>query len=227
MSYSVYCHLNKTNGKMYFGQTICEPKSRWGSNGIRYRVNEPFWLDIQKYGWDGFEHIVLYDSLTSELANYFEKMLISDFNTTDNDYGYNHEEGGVGGYSVLSDVREKISDTLKDWYKTPGNEHPMQGKHHTDETKQKMRQAKLGRHLSEEHKKKIGLSSRGRNIGRKASEETRLKQSVAKKGKVWVTNDQETKLILPSEVDNYLAKGYRLGFKKNNNKGEQNYDSKR
>ncbi len=213
MSYAVYVHLNKTNGKMYFGQTICEPKSRWGSNGARYRVNAPFWSDIKKYGWAGFEHIVLYNNLTRELADYFERMLIEDFNTTDSDYGYNHEEGGVGGYSVLEEVRGRISETLKAYCREPDYVHPMQGKHHSDEAKQKMRQAKLGRHLSEEQKKKISLSCKGKNVGRKASAETRFNLSKAQQGRVWVTNDQERKHIFPSEVSDYLAKGYRLGFK--------------
>lgn len=39
---------------------------------------------------------------------------------------------------------------------------PFKGKQHTAETKQKMRNAKLGRSLTEEHKKKIGLSNKGK-----------------------------------------------------------------
>ena len=39
---------------------------------------------------------------------------------------------------------------------------PFKGKQHTAETKQKMRNAKLGRSLTKEQKKKIGLSNKGK-----------------------------------------------------------------
>jgi hypothetical protein len=55
------------------------------------------------------------------------------------------------------------------------------GKSYTPETLEKMRQAKLGKKLSEEHKAKIGAASRGRKIG-PMSLETRQKLSAARKG---------------------------------------------
>jgi hypothetical protein len=62
-----------------------------------------------------------------------------------------------------------------------GKEHPFFGKVHLDETKQKMRLAKLGKPFphSAEHNKKIGLAQRGR----KFTEEHKAKLSLAKLGK--------------------------------------------
>jgi hypothetical protein len=48
----------------------------------------------------------------------------------------------------------------------------------TEETREKMRQAKIGKKLSSEHKEKVRLAS----IGRKTSEETKRKISEAKRG---------------------------------------------
>lgn len=45
---------------------------------------------------------------------------------------------------------------------------PFKGKHHSPKTLEKLRLAKLGRHLSEEQKKKIGVANKGKGrIGKK------------------------------------------------------------
>ena len=54
MSFLVYKHTNKENGKVYIGITSQEPKRRW-QNGAGY-YGTYFYYAIQKYGWDGFEH---------------------------------------------------------------------------------------------------------------------------------------------------------------------------
>lgn len=43
-----------------------------------------------------------------------------------------------------------------------GKNHPMFGKHHTEETKKKMRKTKIGKVLSEETKRKIGKANKGK-----------------------------------------------------------------
>ncbi len=55
------------------------------------------------------------------------------------------------------------------------------GKKHSDKTKEEMSKSRKGRKLTEETKRKIGLKSKGNthNLGRKASEETKLRQSNA------------------------------------------------
>lgn len=66
---------------------------------------------------------------------------------------------------------KKISNGAK------GNQN-MLGKHHSNETKRKLSQSHTGKKLSEEHKKAIALS----NTGGKRSEETKLKMSQAQLG---------------------------------------------
>ncbi|MCK5375395.1 MAG: hypothetical protein KAJ40_08920, partial [Alphaproteobacteria bacterium] len=80
---------------------------------------------------------------------------------------------------------------------------PMQGKHHSEETKEKIRQGNLGKTVSAETRANIGAASKGRipsdetrakisvaqigdknhMYGKKASQETKRKQSEAKSGK--------------------------------------------
>ena len=67
-NYTIYIHKNKINNKVYIGQTSQNPKKRW-DNGRGYQSSPKFYNAILKYGWDNFEHIILYTNLTLEQAN--------------------------------------------------------------------------------------------------------------------------------------------------------------
>ena len=85
--YYVYVHKNKINGKVYVGQTSRAPQDRW-DNGKGYKT-QMFYRAIQKYGWDNFEHIILNTVETVEEALSLETYWIKQFNSIDQQYGYN------------------------------------------------------------------------------------------------------------------------------------------
>lgn len=87
MSFLVYKHTNKENGKVYIGITSQEPKRRW-QNGAGY-YGTYFYNAIQKYGWDGFEHEILLDGLTKEQAEEIETDLIAKYGSANRENGYN------------------------------------------------------------------------------------------------------------------------------------------
>ena len=93
MAYTVYCHENKSNGKLYFGITKTSTRRRW-SKGNGYKEQRVFGRAIEKYGWDGFEHIILYTGLSEDEAKQMEIDLIREFKTQDHRYGYNITAGG-------------------------------------------------------------------------------------------------------------------------------------
>lgn len=124
--YVLYEHRNKINGKRYIGITNNTMK-RWCANGKRYENCPHFWAAIQKYGWDSFEHNVLIYDLTREEASKLEIYYIEKYRTREKAYGYNVTVGGVNPPSML-------------------------GKHHSKETREKMRNSALGRKISEEQK---------------------------------------------------------------------------
>lgn len=107
-NYCIYIHTNKTNGKLYIGQTCQAPERRW-RKGQGYKNSTHFYSAIQKYGWDGFEHEVIASNLTQDEANNFEELLINKLNTTNSAFGYNLQRGG-SNHSVTEEVRQKISD---------------------------------------------------------------------------------------------------------------------
>lgn len=98
--YTVYQHKNKINGKRYFGITSRKPEERWGCNGRNYKSSPHFYSAIQKYGWDNFEHLILYEELTKEEACSKEKELIKQYDATNRNLGYNSTTGGRNIYNV-------------------------------------------------------------------------------------------------------------------------------
>lgn len=94
-TYTVYKHTNKVNGKVYIGITINEPSVRWGKNGCGYS-KQFFGKAIRKYGWDNFEHEILFENLSHEEANNREIELIQYYKSSDIKYGYNIASGGSG-----------------------------------------------------------------------------------------------------------------------------------
>lgn len=163
MNYTIYCHRNKINNKAYIGQTSCVPYTRrWSGShvsGHPYKKCRHFQNAIEKYGWDNFEHFVLMDKLTEDEANYYEELLISLFDTTNPKIGYNIAKGG-NNHTHSEETKELISKNHADFRK---EKHPLWGKHHSKETKEKIRQKRLGTHVSEETKKKISEATKGKN----------------------------------------------------------------
>lgn len=108
--YIIYCHTNKINGKKYIGQTNTTPARRWGKNGSEYisKGNEHFKNAILKYGWDNFEHDILFFDLNKEQANQKEKELIKQYKTKNPKYGYNKTSGGSNANTLTDAQKEKL-----------------------------------------------------------------------------------------------------------------------
>lgn len=126
----VYCHKNIQNGKEYIGITN-DVKRRWSANGAHYKDSPKFWNAILKYGWDSFEHIILYDALSRNEAREKEIEIIKARDSVSG--GYNISAGGdippvfYGesnhnyGKHFSDEVRQKMSDKHADF---KGGKHP-------------------------------------------------------------------------------------------------------
>lgn len=186
-------------GHYYFGQHTTSNLND-GYAGSGRKITDYY----KKYG--KIEHqtyikeiIAFYNNL-DELNN-AEAELIGDKYDTDN-MCLNLKAGG--NRSLLSAESVKLFSEVK-----KGNNHPMYGKHHSEETRHKMSEAKkgdknylYGKHLSEETKKKLSESHKGRVTwikGKHLSEEARQKKSISmkgkNKGKHRVYNEDHTKYL--------------------------------
>lgn len=178
--FCVYAHITPNN-KKYIGITKQTLDNRW-KNGEGYSIQTYFYRAIQKYGWDNIRHIVLFEHLTKEEACNKEKELIEIYKTNNPNFGYNLSSGGEGPFGVIrsKETREKLRNANL-------------GKHHTEETKRKISEHSphynKGKKLTPEHAEKLHKSRRGKpswRSGRKMTDEERKKLSVAHKGqKAW------------------------------------------
>ena len=207
-TYIIYMHINNINNKKYIGQTSQQnPNVRW-ANGKGYKGNEHFYRAINKYGWDNFEHKILFTNLSLEEANKKEIELIKKYNTLDEKFGYNNKEGGSNG-GHTEETKQKISKNHSRWNKgkhhtqeqieklklswikrkESGFEAYFKGKHLAEETKEKLRQVNLGKTLSEETKNKISNSNKGKT--KVFTEEHKKNIGLSSKGRKWTENQRK------------------------------------
>ena len=106
----VYKHTNKINGKCYIGITKTIPEKRWGKNGIGYKYQN-FWYAIKKYGWNNFEHEILFCNLTEKECKDKEIQLIKKYNSIAPN-GYNITHGGDGSLGLFPNEKTKEKQSL-------------------------------------------------------------------------------------------------------------------
>lgn len=119
----IYKAVNKTNGKVYVGQT---------KNSLAYRrdqhiretrckthKNTYFHDAIQKYGEDNFEFSIIDTADTKEEADEKERYWIKYYNSTDKKCGYNLVTGGFRGGQYTERAKANIGITTKEKWKDP------------------------------------------------------------------------------------------------------------
>ena len=188
--YTVYMHICP-NGKRYIGITGRNPQYRW-NKGKGYLANEYFTNAIKKYKWENINHIILYQNLTKKEAEEKEIELIAYYKSNEKKYGYNIENGGNIKIPT-QETKNKISKTLKTYKRNIKGQFKkdcipwITGKKHSEETKEKIRQTKIGeknpmygKKNSQETIKKKSESMKGHIV----SKETKNKISIANSKKV-------------------------------------------
>lgn len=166
-------------------------------NGGGYKTCPLVDRAIKKYGWENIGHQILRKCETKEMAEMWEKFYIAWYKSNNPAFGYNILLGGDVSGGQPDSVREKIG------------------------------KAKIGKRLSEDHKRKISEGvkrtfSRPESngwFGKKASEETKRKMSASHKGKTMSENSGLSKPIIQLTMDGeFVARyacardAYRAGF---------------
>jgi len=175
--YTVYLHKNKINNKIYIGITSQMPEQRWGSNGRNYKSSPHFYSAIQKYGWDNFEHKILFTNLTKEEACLKEQELIKKYNSTNRAYGYNSTSGGEI-FSMNEETKTKISNALI------GNKNGL-GHICSEEKKKKISDAQKDRKFTNEHKQKLSIASQNRHVPCSEEKKKKLSQNYPNRKRVY------------------------------------------
>ena len=174
----IYLTTDTTNGMQYVGQHHYN-KEELDSN---YHGSGHIIRQIYKKRPETLKEEYIKTCYSEEEMNNDEKYYIKLYDTLWPN-GYNLEEGGRGGVPS-EETRRKLSETHKGLQ--AGEKHPMFGKHHSDESKNKISESQsgeknhfFGKHHSEETKQKMRDAHKGKSL----SEETKIKLSLANKGK--------------------------------------------
>jgi group I intron endonuclease len=154
----IYKITNLVNGKFYVGQDVNDDENYYGSGVMILNA-------IKKYGKNNFKKETLERcSNINELDNR-EIFWIKELNATNRDIGYNICEGGH-------------------FYRTMrGKNHPMFGKHHSEETKKIIKEKRKLQKMSNEQKQKLREKWSGdENPGKNKTQETieKLKKAAIK-----------------------------------------------
>lgn len=168
----IYVTTNLVNGKMYVGQKKIKGKHKnWkeylGSGTVFRRA-------IEKHGVENFKRVIIDIAFNKQELDSLEKYYTYLFDVVDSPSWYNLCYGGRSnsGYKYTEEQRKALSE------RTSGKNNPMYGmsrelspnygKHHSEETKRKMREAALG--------------EKNHNYGIKLSDEWRIKIKKAQYG---------------------------------------------
>lgn len=198
MSFSIYCIINITNGKVYVGKALNVEK-RFKQHITELTNNKHSNKHLQgswnKYGINNFRFEILENTYIEEDLNNKEKYWILHFKSYDNKFGYNKTYGGDGG-RMINEIIEKTKEKLK-------------GRRPSKETKKKLSEKMKdilknkvhwtkgskawNRGLTKENNESMKLTSEKLKIynkenkhsclGRKLTEEEKQKISKSHKGK--------------------------------------------
>lgn len=229
--YTIYKVENKLNGKVYIGQTSHRLNKRITGHynatkrGSLYRFHQA----LKKYDKEVFNWIILEENISRCDAIKKEIYYISFYDSTNINKGYNLSIGGNLlnnearnkirqqriGHVVDDKTRNKISNTLKDYYKDKNG--TLFGVKMSDETKKK---------LSNTQKERLEIKENHPMYNKKHTEEAKLKMSESSNnkgvynpmyGRTGVLNKQSKKyLITTPNNEKFIVVGLNQFCIKNN-----------
>lgn len=193
IKYGIIYKATSPSGKVYIGQTTQSLRIRMYShrslsaNTNSRSYNLKFARAIRKYGFDQMQWEILEKDIPIEKLDDLERFYISHYDSFRN--GYNSDLGGIKnsrgfkhsedskklmseskkGKSVSAKTKSKISKTLRGRKLTEEHAHNIglasSKRRHSDETKEKLRDIRLGKKHTDLSKRKVSIANKGRLTG--------------------------------------------------------------
>ena len=178
----IYKITNEINGKIYIGKHSTDNLND-GYMGSGVVLKQA----IKKYGVENFTKDILEFCDKEVELNDLEKHYIDKYKSTDKSIGYNLTSGGDGksDYICSYETINKLSEShkgKKPWNKGKklseehiiklceahkGKNHPMYGKHHSDEVRKKMSESNKGKEPWNKGKKGLQIAwNKGKNLNK-------------------------------------------------------------
>jgi len=205
--YAIKCYA--TN-KFYVGQTThynpwIRIRNHFYNERNCVKLNEA----IEKHGKENFVCGIICEVNSAKELNDLEKFYIHTFNSFND--GYNSTRGGKGEKEFSNETKKKMSKS-----KT-GEENPMYGRKHTEETKRKMKDARAKRIITEEAKLKMKFSS----IGKKHTEETKRKLKEYRNTEEFLRNHSADRMGEKNPMYGVLKENHPMYGKKHTEEAKQ------
>lgn len=209
----IYAITNKTNGKVYIGETTdFETRMEFYKN-LRCKGQRKIYNALKKYGIDNFFYEIIDTGSSEKELDILEDYHITLAKSRDNFYGYNIRKGGGSHGRHSEESKQKTSRTMTGRKRPPMSEEwkrkiseALKGKTQSKEANIKKSISLTGRELSCDSKQKISNSLKGyekleESIKKQketfnknwTKEEHGLKISKANKGRVF-TEDHKKNL---------------------------------
>lgn len=193
---NIYLITNKINNKKYVGQSS-NIKERWYRHSVDYKrlTDKYLYRAMNKYGFENFFFEVLETDIPIDAIHEREIYWIKQINTKSPN-GYNMTDGGEGSFNrILSDeTKEKIRNATI-------------GKKHSKETRKKQSESTKKRYENSYEREKISLSMKN---NKEAIEKATLNiqiynQSVSKEEKlkhVSKATESRSKPVIATDLNN-------------------------
>lgn len=190
----IYRILNNINSKSYYGQTRQPPNRRWSQHkgAAKKGSKMVIYCAMRAHGIDNFIFEVICECTTQKEMNDKEMEYIL-INNTLTPNGYNVAKGG-DNYEKRPETCKRISEANKgriiseEWRANIGKAH--KGRKITEETREKMKIAQKGRIITKDAREKL----RKANLGKKQSPETIAKKSASRINVPWSDKKRESML---------------------------------
>lgn len=144
VAYDIYAIINKTNGKIYVGQTKQGYRKRFMQHLCPTDGSPLLNAAIKKHGKINFECELLDVAYSQTEANEKEKLWIKTLKTYVSVNGYNLSMGGA-----IGDFNEETLRKMSESHKS-GKNH-FYGKHHSNECRARMSELKKGKYNGSNH----------------------------------------------------------------------------
>ena len=186
----IYKATNLINGKIYIGQTVNKLQIRKSSHMCEANARHTYYFAnaLSKYGKDNFKWQVICICPNIDSLNEQEQYYIAYFNSMNRSIGYNLQSGGLN-FRMSDEQKKEISITRKEWFKNnpnkvlKGKNHWSYGVHPTEETKQKMREARV-----------LRIGDKAPYYGKKKTPKQLLQMSNITK-KLWESSEYRKKVL--------------------------------
>lgn len=220
--YYIYETVNLVNGKKYIGKHTGLLNDEYLGSGVNIQKA------IKKYGIKNFKKRIIYIAKDENELNEKEKFFISYFNAIEDPNYYNIADGGQGGNTIKGyteeqrkEFGEKISEAIS------GSNHPFYGKHHTEETKNKIKES-LKKYWTEDRKKERSQQYTGEGnpmYGKHHTKESQIKRIQHTDFSAYRTEEYRQKMSIATSGEKNGNYGNK-GEKAKNGKKVSMYDEK-